>query len=85
MIFRSIFFYILLGVWTIILGIIFIPFLFSNKKNIRTPAKIWILGIFKLLKFTCKITYEIKGKSNIPNYPRKKMMNKYNKIIIIIL
>tara|TARA_B100000579_G_scaffold430461_1_gene443907 strand:- start:4701 stop:5399 length:699 start_codon:yes stop_codon:yes gene_type:complete len=69
MIFRSIIFYILLGVWTIILGIIFIPFLFSNKKNIRTPAKIWILGIFKLLKFTCKITYEIKGKSNIPNYP----------------
>ena len=69
MIFRSIIFYILLGVWTIILGIIFIPFLFSNKKNIRTPAKIWILGIFKLLKFTCKITYEIRGKSNIPNYP----------------
>ena len=69
MIFRSIIFYILLGVWTIILGIIFIPFLFSNKKNIRTPAKIWIFGIFKLLKFTCKITYEIRGKSNIPNYP----------------
>tara|TARA_B100000686_G_C16661217_1_gene901062 strand:+ start:686 stop:1306 length:621 start_codon:yes stop_codon:yes gene_type:complete len=35
----------------------------------RKPVNIWILGIFGLLKIICKITYEIRGEKNIPNYP----------------
>ena len=69
MIFRSIIFYFLLGIWTIIMGIICLPYLFVHFSYLRKPTNIWILGIFKLLKYCCHISYEIIGKENIPNYP----------------
>ncbi len=69
MIFRSIIFYFLLAIWTIIMGIICLPYLFIHFSYLRKPTNIWILGIFKLLKYCCNVSYEIKGKENIPNYP----------------
>ena len=65
MIIRSILFYILLGLWTIFMGLISIPFLILPSAYLVYPAKIWIKGIFLLLKFVCKITHEIKGYNNI--------------------
>ena len=69
MLIRSILFYTLLGLWTIFMGTICLPFLLFPNKYLRKPANFWILGIFKLLEITCKITYEIRGRENIPNYP----------------
>ena len=65
---RSILFYAFLCVWTIFMGIICLPYLFFSNSYLRKPINVWILGIFKLLKICCNITYEIRGKENIPNY-----------------
>ena len=67
MIFRSIFFYLLLSLWTILLGILCLPYLILPSYYLSKPVKIWILGIFILLKYVCKITHEIQGFKNIPS------------------
>ena len=69
MLIRSIIFYVLLGLWTIFMGTICLPYLFFKFQHMRKPVNIWILGIFSLLKRICKITYEIRGGEHIPNYP----------------
>ena len=66
---RSIIFYLFLALWTIFMGIICLPYLFISQSHIRKPANLWIIGIFKLLRYICDITYEVEGKENIPNYP----------------
>jgi len=69
MIIRSVTFYILLSIWTFLLGLIFLPFLILPSKYIRIPALIWIKGIFIFLKYICRITHEIRGIKNIPDEP----------------
>ena len=66
MLFRSIVFYIFLSLWTIFMGLICLPFLILPSFYLRKPVNIWIIGILKLLKFTCNITYEIRGIDKIP-------------------
>jgi len=68
MLIRSIFFYVLLSMWTIIMGVLCLPFLLIPHVYIRKPVNLWILGIFKLLKFICNITYEVTGLNNIPDH-----------------
>jgi len=51
------------------MGIFFSPLLLLPKKYLRKPINLWIKGIFKLLKITCKINFSIEGLGNIPNYP----------------
>ena len=67
MFFRSIIFYILLILWTIFMGTMCSPYLLLSHSLLRKPVNVWILGIFKLLEIICNITYEVKGKENIPN------------------
>ena len=67
MIFRSIFFYLLLGIWTIFMGILCLPYLIFPSYYLNKPVKIWISGIFILLKYICNITHEIQGIDNIPS------------------
>ena len=67
MFFRSIIFYILLYIWTLVLGILFLPYLIIPKTNIRKLAILWINGILLNLQIICGITYEINGIQNIPN------------------
>jgi len=43
------------------------PYLLLSHSLLRKPVNVWILGIFKLLEIICNITYEVKGKENIPN------------------
>jgi len=69
MLIRSILFYVCLTMWTILMGITCVPYLFASNVHMQKPVKLWIFGIFSLLKHLCKITYEIKGRENIPDYP----------------
>ena len=69
MLVRTIIFYLLLSIWTIFLGILFLPFLLLPSNFLKIPAKVWIKGIFILLEFICGITHELRGKENIPNDP----------------
>ena len=68
MIIRSILFYAFLGVWTIFMGTICLPYLFTSYPYMRKPINVWILGIFQLLETICNITYEIRGRGNVPEY-----------------
>ena len=65
---RSIIFYVLLTFWTIVMGLLCVPFLILPSIYLKKPIRLWIIGIFILLKFICNITHEIKGKENIPSY-----------------
>ena len=65
---RSVFFYIFLGLWTVFLGIICLPFLIMPSHYLRKPINLWIKVIFILLKHICKITHEVQGSENIPKY-----------------
>ena len=67
MLIRSIIFYLLLFIWTFFLGIFSLPYLLLPSSHLRNLANLWISGILQLLRLTCNITYEIKGKENIPN------------------
>jgi 1-acyl-sn-glycerol-3-phosphate acyltransferase len=66
MIFRSILFYTILSFWTILLGLLSLPFLILPSKYLRKPICIWIAGIFLFLRYICKITHEVQGTDNIP-------------------
>ena len=66
MLIRSILFNFFLYLWTILLGVVFLPYLFTPSHYLRQPAKLWVKGIFYLLKFICNITYEFRGINNIP-------------------
>jgi len=68
MLVRSIIFYLLVYVWTILLGIVCLPYLVTPSSYLRNIANLWINGIFMLLKFICSISYEIVGLENIPKH-----------------
>ena len=63
---RTMLFYLILGLWTMFLGIICLPLLVLPSIYLNSPIKLWIKGIFFLLKHICKITHEIQGKEHIP-------------------
>ena len=66
MILKSILFYLFLGFWTILMGLLCLPYLFIPSYYLNKPIKIWISGIFILLKYICNITHEVQGAENIP-------------------
>ena len=63
---RSVFFYFLVALWTILMGLLCLPFLILPVRFLNKPVKIWIFGIFLALKYICNITHEIQGQKNIP-------------------
>jgi 1-acyl-sn-glycerol-3-phosphate acyltransferase len=69
MLLLTIIFYIALASWTILMGVLSLPFIFLPSKFIRFPAKIWIKGLFIFLKYICKVTHEIRGLHNLSDEP----------------
>ena len=69
MLLLTILFYCALALWTILMGVLSLPFIFLPSKYIRFPAKIWIKGIFIFLRNICGITHEIKGLCNLSDEP----------------
>ncbi len=69
MLLLTIIFYGALASWTIIMGFLSLPFLLLPSKYLRISAKIWIKGLFILLKYICGVTHEIKGFKNLSNEP----------------
>ena len=66
MIARSLLFYLLLSLWTVFMGIISLPLLLLHSIYLNKPIRLWIFGIFILLKYVCNITHEIQGQEYIP-------------------
>ena len=69
MLLLTIIFYAALASWTILMGVLSLPFLCLPSKSIALPAKIWIKGIFICLKYICGVTHEIRGLTNISDEP----------------
>ena len=69
MLLLTIIFYGALASWTILMGVLSLPFLFLPSKSISLPAKIWIKGIFICLKYICGVTHEMRGLANLSNEP----------------
>ena len=69
MLLLTILFYSALALWTILMGILSLPFIFFPSKYMRFPAKTWIKGIFILLEYICGVTHEIRGHKNLTNEP----------------
>ena len=69
MLLLTIIFFIALAAWTILMGILSLPFLFLPSKFIAFPAKIWIKGLLILLKYICGLTHEIRGINKLSDEP----------------
>ncbi|MDC1184564.1 1-acyl-sn-glycerol-3-phosphate acyltransferase [Alphaproteobacteria bacterium] len=69
MLLLTIIFYAALASWTILMGVLSLPFLCLPSKSIALPAKIWIKGIFICLKYICGVTHEMRGLTNISDEP----------------
>ena len=69
MLLLTIIFYAALASWTILMGVLSLPFLCLPSKSIALPAKIWIKGIFICLKYICRVTYEMRGLTNLSDEP----------------
>ena len=69
MLLLTIIFYAALASWTILMGVLSLPFLCLPSKSIALPAKIWIKGIFICLKYICGVTHEIRGLTNLSDEP----------------
>ena len=69
MMIRSLIFYFFLYLWTLLLGILCLPYLLLPSVYTKKIANAWITGILALLKYICSIDYETQGTENIPNYP----------------
>ena len=69
MLLLTIIFYIAFASWTILMGVLSLPFIFLPSKFISFPAKIWIKGLFIFLKYICRVTHEIRGLNNLSEEP----------------
>ena len=69
MLLLTIIFYAALASWTILMGVLSLPFLCLPSKSIALPAKIWIKGIFICLKYICGVTHEMRGITNLSDEP----------------
>ena len=69
MLLLTIIFYGALASWTILMGVLSLPFILLPSKFIVFPAKIWIKGIFIFLKYICGVTHEIRGLNNLSDEP----------------
>ncbi len=69
MLLLTIIFYITFASWTILMGILSLPFIIFPSRFIRFPAKIWIKGLFIFLKYICRVTHEIRGLHNLSDEP----------------
>lgn len=69
MLLLTIIFYAALASWTILMGVLSLPFLCLPSKSIALPAKIWIKGIFICLKYICGVTHEMRGLTNLSGEP----------------
>lgn len=59
--FRSLVFVILLQLWTIVLGILYLPLLLAPRGAVGAAAGFWLRGVFVLLKAVCGLSFEVRG------------------------
>ena len=64
---RSILFFVLFQIWTLVLGTVYLPLLLTSEKVVGAAASFWLKGAFLLLRLTCGLTWEVRGA--VPDQP----------------
>lgn len=67
--FRSLLFSIFLPIWTMLVATIGLPLLLAPQKITTKVGQTWSAGVLVALRVLCNITYEIRGKENLPKDP----------------
>ncbi len=65
---RSLIFNIAFWLWIAVLGLAGLPFAFLYRPFSFMVARIWGKGSLWLLRVICNITYEVRGRQNIPKH-----------------
>jgi len=58
---RSVIFVVLLNLWTIGVGILYLPLLLAPSAVVVVAAKFWLRGAMVLLKLICGLSYQVRG------------------------
>lgn len=58
---RSALFIVLLQAWTLVLGILYLPLLLAPRRLVAPAARLWLRGVFLLLRAICGLGYEVRG------------------------
>jgi len=67
---KSLLFSILINLWGAIIPILYSPaFITRSRKLADHGAKVWAIGSLWMLEKLCGITYEIRGRENLPKEP----------------
>lgn len=59
--FRSVLFFVLLQVWTLVLGILYLPLLGASRSWVSIAARFWLRGTLALLRLTCGLSWQVRG------------------------
>lgn len=66
---RSALFLVLLWLWTIVLGIVYLPLLFLPRAPMVGAGRFWCHGVLFLLKVTVGLGHRVEGRENVPDGP----------------
>jgi 1-acyl-sn-glycerol-3-phosphate acyltransferase len=66
---RSLLFQIAFYAWTIILGVLYLPFLFLPGRWMMRCGSFWSAGTLQILAWTAGLTYEVRGREHLPDGP----------------
>ncbi|HLO78896.1 MAG TPA: lysophospholipid acyltransferase family protein [Magnetospirillum sp.] len=58
---RSALFIVLFNIWTVVLGVLYLPLLLCPPRVVAGPARFWVRGAFALLKGVCGLGYRVVG------------------------
>jgi len=66
---RAVLFYLLFYLWTLVYGVLVIPFLIAPQSLCVAIARLWNRGAMALVRHGAGIDFEIRGRANIPGHP----------------
>jgi len=58
---RSVLFFALFQLWTLVLGILYLPLLGASSAVVGTAATFWVRGTFAILRLTCGLSFQVRG------------------------
>ncbi|MCR6629291.1 MAG: 1-acyl-sn-glycerol-3-phosphate acyltransferase [Magnetospirillum sp.] len=58
---RSALFVFLFNLWTLVLGVLYLPLLLCPPAAVAGPASFWVRGAFVLLRLVCGLSYQVRG------------------------
>lgn len=54
-------FVVLFQVWTLVLGLLYLPLLGASRQAVCAAARLWVAGTFALLRWTCALSFQVRG------------------------